>query len=92
MSRTYSKDPDAVLDYTFDWSKWLVDGELISATEIVTSAPGITIDSYQIISGNNVTVWISGGNVHEFYSVTVRIVTNQGRTDDRTFSIIVQER
>jgi len=40
----FLKDPDAVLDYGFDWSDWLADGETIS-TSTWTVETGITKDS-----------------------------------------------
>ncbi len=42
--RTFEKDPDAVLDYQFDWSKWL-DGDTITDVS-VSAEDGITVDSH----------------------------------------------
>ena len=36
MPRNFTKDPDAVLDYEFDWSAWL--GTDTIATHTVTAA------------------------------------------------------
>ena len=40
-----TKDPDAVLDYTFDWSAWLADGETILTHAAVIEAGDAVIDS-----------------------------------------------
>lgn len=82
---TYTMDPDAVLDFGFDWSTWLGSGEIIT-TSVVLNSPGITVDSTNA-SNTLVTVWLSGATAGGLYTVTSRITTNQGRTDDRTFTI-----
>lgn len=89
MSKPYVKDPDAKLDYTWDWTAWL-DGDTIASHTILPVA-GITVES----SGDTdqiVTAWISGGQIGVLYNLTCRIVTNGGRTDDRTISILVRSR
>lgn len=95
------KDPDAVLDWRWDWagstngtgrSDWLADGETISATT-VTADDGLTVDSSTITdSSTSVTAWLSGGTAGTTYSVACRITTSAGRTDERTIRIRVEER
>lgn len=86
----YTKDPDAVLDYKWDWSSWLAAGETIT-TSTVTVPAGITKDSATNTT-TTATVWLSGGTKDTDYAVTNRIVTNQGRTDDRSITIRLRER
>jgi hypothetical protein len=86
----YVKDKDAVLDYKVEWSTWLQVSETIS-TSTFTVPTGITKDS-QSNTTTTATVWLSGGAVGQEYAVINRITTNQGRTDDRTITIRVQER
>lgn len=88
--RTFVKDPDAVLDYKFNWSDWLATGETISSAT-VTVQSGLSKDS-QTNSTTDVTVWLSGGANGQVYTVQCRITTNQLRTDDRTFLIRVSDR
>jgi hypothetical protein len=99
---TFRKDPDAVLDYPVIWSDWL-DGDTLSSKSI-SADTGITVDSSEINGGTVtvgnqsyaantvVTVWLSGGTAGEEYDVTVSVVTTEGREDDRTFRVIVEER
>lgn len=88
---TFRKDPDAVLDYPFDWATdWLADSETIS-THTVTATTGITVDS-DSETGGVVTVWLSGGEAGTTYTVACKIVTNQGRIDERTITVRVAER
>lgn len=84
------KDPDAVLDYTFDWSNWLQPGETIAGYTLDVEL-GIVNDRH---NGNatSVTVWLSGGDDGEFYRVTNHIVTSAGREDDRTMNVQVIQR
>jgi hypothetical protein len=101
MPQTFVHDPNAVLDYKFDWANttnggteadWLEDGETI-ATHTVTATTGITVDDSDITDdGTSVTVWLSGGTAGESYRVTCAIVTSASRADDRTITLRVRER
>jgi hypothetical protein len=88
--RTWSKDPNAVLDWAFDWSRWLSESETISSA-VIEVEDGLTKDS-QSNTADTVTVWLSGGTLGVTYDVTCRITTNQGRTDERTIGIRVTDR
>lgn len=90
MTQIFTKDPNAVLDYSIDWSSWLQTNETIS-TSTWTVQTGLTKDS----SSNTTTVatvWLSGGTAGNTYTAMNRIVTNQNRTEDRTIYIRVEER
>lgn len=84
------KDSDAVLDFEFNYEEWLSPSEVIQSYTIIAS-PGITVDS-DTNTDDKVTVWLSGGTAGVPYTVTSRITTNQGRTDDRTMTIRVTNR
>lgn len=86
----WEKDPDAVLDWTFDWQHWLQLGETIATSTFIVS-PGITVDSSSSTATNS-TVWLSGGSPGQPYRVTNRVVTSQGRTDDRSITIRCKDR
>jgi hypothetical protein len=90
MAVDFVKDPDAVLDYMFDWSAWLSSGEQIQTSTMFVSA-GISLDSSSNTS-SKATAWVSGGTSGVPYTITNRIVTNQGRTDDRSMTIRVTDR
>jgi hypothetical protein len=90
VAADWVKDPDAVLDWKWDWTNWMNANETISSSTFVADA-GLTIDS----SANGVTtttVWLSGGNPGEPYRVSNKITTNQGRTDERSITIRVTNR
>ena len=92
MPSSFLKDPDAILDYKFDWSNWLESGEII-ASHTMTVDTGIT----KVSSSNDddsVTVWLSGGTAGGRYNVTCRITTDTlpARVEDRTMRILVVQR
>lgn len=86
----HKKDPDAVLDWVWDWNEWLDDGETISTSTFIPSV-GINVDSTSNTT-KTATVWLSGGTAGQVYQVTNRITTSSGRTDDRSITIRVTER
>lgn len=90
MAGQFVKDPQAVLDYQWDWSLWLAVGETIS-TATVTVPTGITLAS-STSTTTTVTAWLSSGTVGADYTITCHIVTNQGRTDERNIFIMSRER
>lgn len=91
MAQSFIKDPDAVLDYKWDWSSWLESAETISSTT-VTADSGLTVDSSSITdSSTSVTAWLSGGTTNRTYDVVCHIVTSVDREDDRTIIIRCKE-
>ena len=87
---TFTKDPDAVLDYSIDWSKWLA-GDQIQTSEWIVSDPAIQAAN-ESNTATRATVWLSGGAAGQSYTITNRITTSGGRTDDRSFTIKIAER
>jgi hypothetical protein len=91
---TYVKDPDAVLDYGFDWSDWLRTNETITASTWSidpSDSPGLAKDS-DSFDNTATTAWLSGGEADEEYEVTNHITTSDGREDDRSHKIKVRQR
>ena len=99
--KTFTKDPDEVLDYKFDFasetngsgpSDWLASNETISSY-VVTAASGLTKDSDSRTDENTaVTVWLSAGTDGISYNVACKAVTSAARTVERTMTIKVQTR
>ena len=80
------KDPNAVLDYKEDWTAWLAASADTFSTTVGPTTPavvGVVVNSAAYV-GTSVVIWVSGGVVGTTGSVTVRITTQGGRTDDRT--------
>lgn len=91
------KDPDAVLDYGFDWNDtnapggpWLAPDEVIE-TSTWTVPDGITASNENHDDGSTL-VWLSGGEAGITYRISNRITTSAGRTDERSFDLAVEDR
>ena len=86
---TFTKDPNAVLDYTVDWTRWLAGDQIATSDWLVPTGLAKMADSK---TGSTATVWLSGGTAGQSYTVTNRITTAAGRTEDRSFIVTVEER
>lgn len=85
----WEKDPNAVKDYTLDWSAWLAGDTISTSTWTVPAELTLASDTK---TGTTTTVWLSGGGaVGNFRKVTNRIVTVGGRTEDRSFELKIKE-
>lgn len=88
---TIDKDPDAVLDYSFDWNPWLQPlGDTIVSHQFLAEG-GLVIDS-SANDSTTATAWVSGGTTGKTERLTCRITTADGRTDDRSVFLKVLER
>ena len=81
------KDPDAILDYPFDWgAEWMEAGDTIVSSSF-TVPTGLTLELSSFTDTATV-VWLSGGELGQRYLVTNHIRTAAGREDD--WSILVE--
>ena len=85
----YRKDPDATLDYTIDWTRWLAGDSIVSSTWSVPSGMTQANAAYTTTSA---TIWLAGGTIGHIYNVTNQITTNFGRVEERTIRIRVEDR
>ncbi len=93
---TFTKDPNAKLDYSVDWSTWLPAGDSISTAAWTVAGP----DASLVVAGSPApshasgvaTVWLEGGTAGNNYRATCRVTTTAGRIDDRTIELQVRER
>ncbi len=92
-----TKDPDALLDYLWDWSTYLGDDTITDAVFYVNDNPETTVDpDYVAIEDSSftdttATVWLSGGVVNIKSVITCHIVTAGGREDDRSLYLTIKE-
>ena len=82
-------DPDAVLTYSFDWSRWLETGVEIAAFEIIADDEAVTVENV-VQEDGVVSLSISGVAAGAKVPVTCRITTDEAvaQTDDRTIIMI----
>lgn len=85
--KPFVKDPDATLDYLWDWTHWL-EGDTIDSYEVF-SAVGIN-KIFDSNTPSTVKVWLGGGTIGALYCITCRIVTDGGRINDKTISVLVR--
>lgn len=83
------KDPAAKLDYQIDWSLWLGESDTLQ-TVTWTLSSGIVEES-STETTTTATIWISGGTLNNFYTVTCSIITVQGRHDERSFILRIKD-
>jgi hypothetical protein len=83
------KDPNAILDYPFDWTDWL--GADTIATVQFTPSSAITVVSSSSTT-KIATAWVSGGVAGTVESLTCRVNTVGGRTEDRTIRFKIKQR
>ena len=89
-TNTFTKSPAARLDYEFDWSEWLTEGDTITSYTI-TVPTGLT----QVSASNTttgVTVILSGGELGQHFNVLCQINTAAGLTDRRQIYLNCTER
>ena len=72
-----------------NWVDWLPVGDTITASSWIVPA-GITAASTGYTT-TTTTVWLTGGKAGQRYVLTNRIVTADGRTEDRSFEVPVTE-
>lgn len=85
----FIQDPQAVLDYPFDWSTRLGD-DPIQFSQFTADA-GFMVESDAILDPANTIVWLSGGTCNKRYAVTNHITTTGGRDDEWTIYVLVKE-
>lgn len=83
------KDPDAVVDYAFDWADWMATGDTIASYTLTVD--GVTLDS-DSSTDTAVVAWLSGGTAGSLASIACKVTTGAGRTDERTAVIKIRER
>lgn len=89
------KDPAAVLDYTFDWTAYLLPiTDTIASVEFALF--GSTDAAIDNTSSTTVkaTIWVSGGIVGELLQLDCAITTSSTppRTDSRSVYIRIKDR
>lgn len=83
---TFIKDPDAIIDFVWDWTLWLQSNETISSSTFFITGAGLTTPSNSFTTVKT-AVFLAAGTIGTTYTVTNRIVTNQGRTDERSIYV-----
>lgn len=89
MGDSYLKDPNATKDYGIDWATWLAGDTIQTSTWLVPA--GLT-NSNPSNTSTTTTVWLSGGTLGETYTVTNRVTTTGGRTEDESLRFYIRDK
>lgn len=84
----FSKDPDSVVDFPFNWKPELGTDTISSSTFLLPD--GMTLVS-ESNTTNTATPFVSGGSVGLIYRIVNRIDTVGGRTYDKTIYVLIRE-
>lgn len=89
---TFIQDPQARLDYTWNWAPWLAgnDDTISSATVFVPD--GLTAEGVPVVDEAVVTQEVSGGTLGSSYKVTCQITTTSGLIDERSMYLTIMDR
>ncbi len=90
----FLKDPDARLDYRFDWSERLAGGLVLVASSwsVEPEGAGAPAIETSAIDGAETVVWLSGGTAGRVYAVRNRITLSDGQIDERSLVFRVEQR
>lgn len=85
------KDPDSTVDFGVDWTDYLANNNdaLAGSTWVVPAGLEEVSSSF---TEDHAFVWLSGGTVGSTYTVTNRITTAGGRTEDESIFVMIEER
>lgn len=85
------QDPNGILDWSIDWSAWLVDGDVIAESTWACSDETIVIDR-MTFTDNATVCWVSGGTIGTTVTLTNHVVCESGRADDRSLTLRIKQR
>jgi hypothetical protein len=85
-----SKDPNAVLDYTFDWEPFLENISDVIGSVNYELSPGLT-QSRVLNTATQAHSFIGGGVLGTTEFVTCRMTSVGGRIDDRTILLKIEQ-
>jgi hypothetical protein len=91
----FSKDPNAIIDYTVRWRDWMASGDAIQSSEWIlpTNSTLVKVSEAFIATGTfDAIIFLASGTVGQIYQITNRITTTGGRQNDQTISILIEEK
>lgn len=86
-----AKDPGEMLDYQFNWTQRLEQGETITSSLIELLSGDVTLSSESYL-GAVTTVWISGGTVGTSSVINNKITTSDGRVYEESAKLRIREK
>jgi hypothetical protein len=90
MSEVMEKRPHEVLDYVFDFTRWLSSGDAITEATADVVGGSVVIDRV-ITDGSTATAWASGGAVGNTAEITMKIGTQLGRRKEAVLRLRIRD-
>lgn len=90
----FLKDPAASIDYAFDWAAGYLQAQTVTVSSWAVApieAGGVSVAA-NLIQPTRTTATLAGGVAGRVYRVTNRIGLSDGRADERTMTLRVEER
>jgi hypothetical protein len=90
----YLKDPASIAEYQLDWSPWLGGAVTLTASSwtIVPAESGGLQRLTDTLAGASTTLRASGGAAGKVYRATNRVDLSDGRREERTLAVRVEDR
>jgi hypothetical protein len=90
----FVKDPAALVDFAVDWTAGYLNNQTISSSEwqVVPAGAGAIVVEAQSIDPGRTVATLSGGRNGYLYHITNKIGTSDGRIDERTLVVRVEDR
>lgn len=84
------KDPDAILDYSVDWTPWLAGNTISSVIWTITS--GTVVKVSQGNTDTIATIRLSGGQLNEVCLIICHVICANGEEEDQTCKLPIKGR
>ncbi len=82
------KDPDAVKPYDIDWADFVGSDTIATSTWILPAGITKVSDSH---TSTRTQIWLSGGILGSTVTLTNRVTTSGGMTDDKSVKLKIRE-
>ena len=90
----YLKDPGSRIDYAVDWGAFYLDGQVVAGSAWSVFPPetgGIVVEASSFDLARTAAT-LSGGIAGHVYSVVNRVTLSDGRADERSLTLRVEDR
>ena len=90
----FLKDPAAVIDYAVDWQSAYLAGQTINQSRwlVVPDDPGGLAVTVAALADGRAVATLTGGQRGCVYRLTNRVTFSDGRSDERSLDVRVEDR
>lgn len=90
----YLKDPGSRIDYAIDWGAFYLEGQVVAGSAwsvFPVETGGILVDATSFDLSRTAAT-LSGGVAGHVYSLSNRVTLSDGRVDERSITLRVEDR